>query len=86
MNTIYKFKLKIGVEQTIEWPEWTRPIHVGWQDWVTMWAEVLDTDNPKVHVTFLVVGTGWEIPAGYCYIGTVQAPDNYVWHVFQRTR
>lgn len=48
----------------------------------TLWVEV-DPDAPEEYVTFHIVGTGWDIPSGLDYIGTLQ-DGPYVWHFFKK--
>jgi hypothetical protein len=65
-------------------PEGSAIYHVGQQHGsVIIWARI-DPEAETFERTFLIVGTGQDIPDGYCYHGTVQIGD-FVWHVFERT-
>ena len=58
-------------------------ISVGWQNGLKFWAEALDSAEIKIY-EFEVLGTGWDIPENFyaTFLGTVQGPDGYVYHVF----
>lgn len=50
---------------------------------ITLWA-LVDPAAPAVHRSFVVVGTGQDLPDGdLVYRGTIQA-GAFVWHVFER--
>lgn len=50
---------------------------------ITLWA-LVDPTAPVVTRSFVVVGTGHDLPDGnLMYRGTVQA-GTFVWHVFER--
>ena len=85
-KTIYKYVLKPIEMQDIELPIDAEILTVQNQDEeVCMWVK-LDPDEPKVHRTFAVFGTGWRIVsnATFEYVGTVQLwRENLVYHVFE---
>ncbi len=87
MRQVWKFKLEPG-ENKIQMPKGTHTLSVGWQDGrVVMWASVpgkpLAGDAAEIR-EFLWVGTGQPIYWDAKFIGTVQDPDGFVWHIFER--
>jgi hypothetical protein len=53
------------------------------RDTPTLWVQV-DPKSPVVTRTFEWVGTGYEVPAGGEYIGTVQLQDGaFVFHLYE---
>jgi hypothetical protein len=82
---IWKYKLRITDEQSIEMPTGAQFLSVQFQDGdLCMWA-LVDLDEPMHRHRFYVVGTGNPMPRGATYhIGTVQQPGlHLVWHVFE---
>lgn len=84
MTTVHKFPLAAIPDVELMMPAGARLLHVGHQDGALMlWAEV-DEQAPAERRQFVVVGTGWGKPAdAEVYVGTVQAPNGLVWHVFE---
>ena len=81
-KTIYKYNLSVFADNDFDMPKGTTPLHVdNQQDHLCLWAEV-DTDLPKQRRSFVIVGTGHEIPPDAQYVGTAQV-DPFVWHVFE---
>lgn len=91
---IWKFPLLVKDMQVIEMPEGAKVLTVQYQDrgWpgirsiegpLMVWAEV-KIDRPKVQRKFWVKGTGEVLgPVRYRhYVGTVQTPTGFVWHVY----
>lgn len=86
-KTIWKFGLPIGETTTHKAPWlWDSILHVGHQDGVVcVWAEV-NPDSPRAewfNKSFVVIGTGWEVPPEHVHRGTVQIGD-MVWHVYEK--
>lgn len=80
MSTIYKYQLT-GTN-TLNLGEGYKFLHVGEQNGeVYLWAAVDPMAEP-LSVTFVIVGTGQNIPADYPHIGTVQMNNGLVWHIF----
>jgi hypothetical protein len=69
-------------------PEGAEELSAQWQDGagIVLWA--LCNPEHKMEVRrYLIYGTGWTIPdMPGRYVGTVQAPDGLVWHVFKAER
>jgi hypothetical protein len=85
MKTIFKTKLDICDEQTVELPQGSRILHIGKQNGAPcIWYEC-DTDRPTMKVTILCFGTGYRMDDAPVmeYIGTVQI-DGYVWHYYRK--
>lgn len=86
MNTIYKYPLILQHRQTVKMPLYAKILSVQMQGYqICLWAE-LDTDDDAGDRTFLIYGTGHEIPEeeefGRKYIGTIQQ-ERLVWHIFE---
>lgn len=85
MTTVWKYQhdlLDGGDFATFEMPEGAEVRHVGMQDGlVTLWAEV-DAAAWSTPRTFVIGGTGHQIPEGARYVGTVH-DGPFVWHIFE---
>jgi hypothetical protein len=84
MKTIHKYPLNVGAVKT-EMPAGARVLSVQVQkDIPCLWAEV-DTDNPSVYRSFLILGTGHQVPTGDVeYLGTFQLyGGDFVGHVYE---
>jgi len=81
--TIYKYNLKVGANE-IEMPANSSVLTVqAQQNKLQLWA-IVNPDAPKKKRKFMVIGTGFELPANCTdrnYISTVQ-DDIYVFHIF----
>lgn len=83
MTRTYKFKVPVGGMVPINIQRDARIVHIDIQGRdVHFWA-IIDDDYPLVIRRFIVLGTGWEIPARYKHIGTAQSRDEFVWHLFE---
>lgn len=83
MKTIFKTRLDICDEQTVELPQGFRILHIGKQNGEPcIWYEC-DTNRPTIKVTILCFGTGHRMDDAPTmgYIGTVQI-DGFVWHYY----
>lgn len=82
--TIYKYPLLITEKQEMEIPKGAKYLTLKLQNGIPcLWAKVSEKDI-KVKTTFLMIGTGQEIPNGAEYIGTIHLTEsNLVFHVFQ---
>ncbi len=85
MKTIYKYRLSIEEEQTIEMPEGAEVLTVQTQGGVPcVWAK-LDHEKPLKVYKFVLIGTGHCIEDGFegKYIGTFQKQGGtLVFHLF----
>jgi hypothetical protein len=84
MRSIYKYELEIaGAAQHVSMRQGARVLCAQVQRGaINIWAEV-DVSAPDELRTFYVVPTGTRIPPGaITYIGTVQQPPMFVWHVY----
>lgn len=84
-QTIYKYRLVITDEQTVELPAMARILSVGLDPVhdICVWAMV-EPDNRKEDVAFRVLGTGNPVPPkhkDFTFLGTV-TKGRGVWHVF----
>jgi hypothetical protein len=85
-NTIYKFGPLEPSEswQEIKLREHYEIRHFGEQGGnLYLWAEVNPDCAPEMR-QFMVIGTGWEVPEGALYWGSVISPSGYVWHLYER--
>ena len=83
MKTVWKYNLNLG-EENISMPQLARVLSFGSQHGtLCMWAEV-ETTNPYVPRTFLVVDTGHEVPKAARHLGTTQVAP-FVWHLYETT-
>jgi hypothetical protein len=86
MNIIYKYKLEPLTVTRIKLPIGYRILTVGIQrDELCLWV-LIDKDQKKVAVDFLVIGTGQLMPEDKTpaadFVGTAVS-DYFVWHVFK---
>lgn len=82
MNTMYKYKLDLGIT-TLTLPAAYTFRYVGEQDRkVYVWAEV-NTSAPEREVRVQIIGTGHPMPKDSFYVGTVQMQNGLVWHVYE---
>ena len=88
MRRVYKYPIPtnfVGLEAVfeLEIPEEAKALTVQVQNSVPcLWAEVWSSDEPKKR-KFRIVGTGWDIPAFFDYVGTWQEGP-FVWHLYER--
>ena len=96
-KSIWRFELEVTDEQTVQMPEGTVPLHLGWKAGVLhLWA-LVDFEAPRVERTVRIVGTGHTIdfplpnyggpidPKAdfFIYCGTViEEGTGLVWHVW----
>jgi hypothetical protein len=85
MTTIWKFKLRLKEEQTIDMPGSPSFLHVAMQnDELCLWA-IVQPDQPIARRTILIIGTGHPAENVGLYIGTVlMSGGAFVWHVFEK--
>lgn len=89
MISVWKYGLSgyIGATQTVEMQKGALILTVQRQgSGINLWAKI-DDSMPTETRNFIVIGTGFDIPAlaagsEYVYIGTVQV-SQLVWHVFE---
>lgn len=83
MRTMWKYKLELTDEvQDIQVPHKAVLRLVAMQRGeVALWFEVL-SGLPKYTRTYIVRGTGHEVPDGAVYVGTCFCSP-FVWHVFE---
>jgi hypothetical protein len=82
MRVIHKYPLEIGYNRIGVAGVNFKPLAVQLQRGaITLWGELEPSDPGSRHV-IQVFGTGWDIPDGFTYIGTVQLNDGTVWHVY----
>jgi hypothetical protein len=76
-----------GEPHTIMMPNASRILHVGSQQARSLcfWADVI-TGAPFVPRVFQVFGTGHDLPLTAAYLGTVQQPSPFVWHLVELER
>ena len=85
MKRIWKFELQWTDEQRIEMPSGAEIVSVAFQDdTLCIWA-IIDPAMWTEYRTFVIVGTGREIPRGMIlsHLATVQQPP-MVWHIFEK--
>jgi len=83
-NTIWKYTLGPAEVQTIDVPAFAKLLTVAQQDGApTLWFEV-DPEAVTMPRTFVVIGTGWEIPEPkrLTYVGTTHS--TFVWHLYEQ--
>lgn len=85
MKTIHKYRVPWVGQVEVEMPVGARPLTVQMQDsQITMWA-LVDAQMPLGVAKVYVAGTGFLLPDATFsddYVGTVQATDDLVLHVF----
>lgn len=87
-RTIWKYLIStdVGKDQIIEMPLLSNPIHFDHDPSTTnyaLWCEVHPNGN-TVERTFCLFGTGWNVPDGYEYLGTL-TDRVWVWHLYEKT-
>ena len=87
---VWKYELEPG-DNKIQMPSNSEPLSVGWQhDTVVMWVQVPGEPlpgSPAEVRRFLWVATGQRIYHKHTrFLGTVQDPDHFVWHIFEVLR
>ena len=86
-HRVYKYRLGFaGRLLTRPMPAGAKVLSVGWQpvDGLVMWA-LVNPDNPLEERKFHTFGTGHPVanPDSLEFVGSVQTPAGFVWHVFQ---
>lgn len=84
---VYKFPLQIQDEQTITMPAFPHYLILRWVRGELCLYAVVNPDNSPTEHTFIIVGTGQDIPSDcpLIYLGTVTQRDEVlVWHVFEK--
>ena len=88
MKAVWKYELESpGTVSEFDLPECSRVLHVGEQySKLVMWVEVDTSSTIVCRRVFHVVGTGWEgiIADDTAYVGTIQAFNGLVWHVYEK--
>lgn len=82
---IYKYTLEYEVLQKISLPIGYIILKLSMQnDNIVFWA-LINPHNPEKDVKFYLYGTGWNIKKlnQKDYVGTVQAKNELVWHIFK---
>lgn len=86
MKTIWKYPLKITDRQILNIPRGAQFLSVIEQDGTLMLYALVDPDFIEKQYEVLIRGTGNPIDEAYLrfcdFIGTVQMPDGFVWHIF----
>lgn len=86
---IFKYKLELKPEQTLELPYNHRVLSTQVQGeaiciWVMTSSIDLLEDCGTLTRSFVIVGTGQDLPIGELkFLNTVQL-DGFVWHIFQK--
>ena len=84
-KNIWRIPIQLtGAAQTFRLPQGADPVYFGTKGGgYNLWVEF---DQAKADVleeqTFLLVGTGFEVPDACNYIGTVIEADTFVWHLY----
>lgn len=83
MKRMYKYPLAQCGDQTIalEWGAAIRALQMQGST-PCLWVEVDAYEKAKVERRFFMFGTGYDIPSGLSYIGTVQTAAGFVWHYY----
>ncbi|HEY1309246.1 MAG TPA: hypothetical protein VGF24_37160 [Vicinamibacterales bacterium] len=82
-TTVWKYPLKLVVEQTIDVPLGADALCLQLQDRTPCLWVAVNPDEKKTLRTIKLVGTGMpELDTTTHYLGTVQL-DGYVWHYFE---
>ena len=67
---------------TVMMPEGARILHGGQIDgYLFLWAEVNPNAEPEPRY-FLIAGTGYRLPLGSTYLGTIRALP-FIWHIYE---
>ena len=82
-HTIHKYQLRLdAIRVDVEIPMNAEFLHFGYQGTEPyVWYEV-DEANPKETVSFEIIGTGWDVPAGCKHLSS-NIIGNYVWHLYK---
>lgn len=85
MKTIWKFKMTLEDEQTVQMPAGATVLSFGNQyEWPTLWALVDDPESPPEDRRFALIGTGQTIEHTGRFIGTATFQNGTcVMHVFE---
>lgn len=86
MKTIHKFPLN-EIQDTVL-PERAEVVSIQYQgDAIVIWA-IVDADEEYGEKRRLkLIGTGWELPASFKYLATLQQPKTpFVWHIIEITK
>ena len=87
--TIWKYELRLMSEQSIMLPNHQFLSLQERNGKLTFWAIVFP-DSRQYDYTFLIRGTGEPLEGtdlqNTDYLGTIQAPKGFVWHVFKKRR
>ncbi len=83
MRSIWKYEFEItAIVQSWDMPKGAAPVHVEMQGrHLCMWVDV-ETEAERDERTFVIIGTGREVPADAGYVGTAQHGSE-VWHLFE---
>lgn len=87
-HVIWKWPLRLEVEQAIDVPEGSEVVHVATQkDVPALWMRVPDLDAPVTSRRIHIVGTGHqEVHPAWRYLGSVMTDGGvFVWHIFEGT-
>jgi hypothetical protein len=86
MKTIYKYPLDIADYQSIKIPQDANILSILYQGEILVLYALIETEKPLELRGILIEGTGNPFPESESdnirFIGTVQSPFGYVWHVF----
>jgi len=83
MKTIWKYELKGDSPFTVDLPEDALiATFAVINNRFFIWMEV-DPKQPTESRQFRVVGTGWEWPDEWLYMGTCFRDDPFVWHLIE---
>ena len=85
MSVVLKYQL--GPITTLDLPPHSRVRAVGRDANGTpsIWIEAEHAEPGATRWRFMVIGTGWDVPAAAAYVGTIFPTDLYpeVWHVYE---
>lgn len=89
MNSIYKYELQFtmglgGTSCNVYVPKPVKLLTVGLQAGkIHAWYEVAKSEmnGETTEIKFFLFGTGWDVPEGLTYVGTV-FQGSYVWHIY----
>ena len=86
MRIIYRYPVAPRAEpQSIAVHVGARPIHIGpSREGLSIWVEQDTDEDLDCDMPFMVVGTGWEIPDGWEYVGTDCCATGFVWHLYRQ--
>lgn len=89
MRTIWKYPIeKLMPEVTFEVPLLARPMFVAIDpklDLICVWVEVRSEEKRREKMTFMVTGTGHQVPTAIFYLGSV-IQGGFVWHFYTDSR